>query len=233
MPEPAKVIMKTDNHFRHLFRKLYQKELAEIGFRDAEVTCLFTVGKDNLHWKNLPRSNKPGRNTIGTTGATMRDQKNGKYYGTFLIDVEAAISTTLSTVAEDTRGRSLGRVNFKRFEEYKFDLLVAMAHEYFHLIDKWRLGEDEFLKQYTEIHNQLKKKLRRDIEARGGRASEQRLAGLAHGMHPDEHRAQHTAEKRILLYRSEIRRGQWDVALPMEMIRYYYNKKVGRQKRLQ
>ena len=221
--------MKTDVEFGHLFRKLYQKELTEIGVRDPEVTCIFTVGKDNAHWKNMLGKDDPGQNTLGIVTYSGKDEKTGKYHGSFLIDVSVGIPRASSAIAEDTRKGLISTISTQKFDEYKFKILLGMAHEYYHLIDSWRIGRDEFAKQYTDTHNEIKKKLKQRIEKRGERISDRQLNVSVHGIHPDEQRAQQTAGNRIRPYKKDIEKGLWDLALPMKMIKFYYGKKTGRQ----
>ena len=228
MPEPAKVIMKTELQFGPLFRKLYQKELTEIGVRDPEVTCIFTVGKDNAHWKNMLGNDNPGHNTLGIVTYSGKDEKTGKYHGSFLIDVSIGIPMASSAIAEDTRRGLVPTISTQSFNEYKFNLLLGMAHEYYHLIDRWRVGREKFTQQYTDTHNDIKKKLKQRIEKKGGKISDHQLKASVHAIHPDEQRAQQTAGKKIMLHRKDIENGVWDVALPMNMINFYYRKKTGR-----
>ena len=220
MPEPAKIVFKTDVHFGHFFRKLYQKEMFEMGIRKPNIRCVFTVGEDNHHWRTAYATGTgTGTHTAGMTVEADRTPNMAEYYGTMLIDLNVFFrnKTRLSTANRDSGiERPAQKVNFN---QPRYEVLATMAHEYYHMIQVWRVGDDQHKREYASTHAELRREKREQLKKAGRNIDETAVWAHAHGNHPHELAAESISRDRLAPYRKDIDKGLWDGALPIDLMR--------------
>ena len=220
MTQPVKVVLKTDVHFGHQLRRLFWEEMVELSLWQPKVQCIFTIGKDNMHWRAVYKDQAVGSSASGVVvEADIASQKD-EYHGTFLVDLRQIAKGNLSlSSVTDPSGRSRMRTNRRSFDDFKREVIKIMAHEYYHLIQHWRVGEDKFAQQYRKSYDQIRSAMRKKL---GDRASDDSLDAAAHGKHPFEQSAEQIAQERVRRFRRIIDKGLWDSILPMDLLRTAY-----------
>lgn len=230
-PVAHSIIMKTDAHFGFLFRKLYWPEMVTLGLWQPKVQCFYTLGKDNWLWKE-----KLGRVAVNAPAGLVfegdRAEEKEDYFGSVLVDVEQLAKgivsyTSLRVPMPGMGGELKPSARVMPFNDFRFKVLQIAAHEYYHLIQIWRVGGDAHSRSYSRTFFKLRKAALEKMQSSGkGSASvqENMASARAHATHPDEKAAETISTQRLLQRRGSVDKGLFDKALPMEMLREVYAK---------
>lgn len=222
MAAPPDIVLKTDVHFGRFFRDLFWKEMVELSLWQPKVQAIFTVGKSNPHWRQVFDDDADASSASGIVVEADRAESKDEYHGTFLVDVKQVAQSNISTSL--VVGQTDLSMRKKSFGEYRFKILHVMAHEYYHLIQRWRVGGVEHARAYTRTYKQIQKQVREKREKMGKKVDEAFVSAAAHARHPDEQVAERISYERLLPHRRSIDKGLWDVAVPIQLLRHQYER---------
>ena len=216
----------TEKQCGRVLTNLYSPELADFAGHQIQLTMIYTDGKD-ANWSHF--SSTP--ETKGVMTGAFLIPKSRIAAGGALVDLKACAA-----------GVSMGKLGLRvgiggspttvhnrsaNLAELRYAVIRTLAHEVFHMIQAWRAGNtydgNEVITPSSLRYTETFKRLMDQIARNHPNQSSAFVGAAAHARHPSEQEAEQFAGGRLARYRTSVERGDWDVCLPIDILKTYIN----------
>jgi len=217
-------VMFTENQCGRVLINLFGPEMYDFAGYQVQLTVIYTNGKD-IGWSEFPSS----ENTKGVMTGAFLIPKSRIAAGGALIDIkECATSASIGKVSLQVGiggGQSSFHTRTASLAQVRFEVISALAHEIFHMIQAWRAGDTydgkEVISPSSLRYTQTFKRLMDEIARTNPKRSTAFVRGAAHAGHPSEREAEQFSRGRVERFRKLIEAGHWDECLPIDALKKY------------
>jgi hypothetical protein len=222
----------TERQFGNLLDQLYPGRLNKYSGWKREITVLYSHGKD-VAWKF---HRNPGT-ASGAVSDAFLVKAEKKLCGGAVIDIKQIVEKKLKLSigvkpafavtrpggpAVPAPGGNQITSRKSTLAESRYDVIIVLAHEFFHFIQYWNTGEMKLSQQqYTQIFNRLKERAKRE----NSNLTDSQANIYAHARHPWEQTAEKAARHAVARFKTEIDSGGWDRCVPLDDIQWYLEKR--------